>query len=80
MAHPFGGHPTLQQYLEWLRSEGFEYRSGISGFDTVIRVEKEGKPLLHIWKVPMEEYLTPSMVDAYDRRLGVDSPFSKTPR
>lgn len=80
MAHPFGGHPTLQRYLEWLRSEGFDYRSGILGFDPVIRVEKEGKPLLHILGVSMEEYLTPSQVDAYDRRLGVDSPFSKTPR
>ena len=84
MSHPFGGHPTLRKYLEWLRSEGFGYRTGFvienGEFSPVILVENpEGKPLLTIYKTPMEEHLAPSIVEFYDRRLKVDSPFAKTP-
>ena len=92
MAHPFGGHPKLSMYLDWLRSQGFEYQSGYSAgesgkdIDTeaeinlTIRVtNREGKPLLHIFDVSLDEYLTPSQVGNFDRRLGVNSPFAKVP-
>lgn len=79
MAFPFGGHPTLHQYLEWLRSQGFEYKSGIWNFETTFRIEKDGKPLLSVFG-ELEEYLSPSVVEYFDRRLGVASPFPKTPR
>jgi len=86
MAFPFGGHPTLEQYLEWLRSEGFQYKTGYivnptSGKSlTVIQIENsEGEPLLPIPDIEMNERLAPSTVERFDERLGVKSPFASKP-
>ena len=33
MAGPFGGHPTLERYLNWLREQGFQYRTGYADLE-----------------------------------------------
>lgn len=85
MATPFGGHPTFQQYLEWLRAQGFTYRSGVipsgSSIMTTIRIfSPKGTRLLDVPDIGMNERLAPSQVDLFDNRLGVNSPFPKTPK
>jgi len=85
MAFPFGGHPTLEQYLEWLRSEGFQYKSGYivnptSGKSlTVIQIENAEGKILTVTGLEMNERLAPSVVERFDRRLGVKSPFASKP-
>ncbi len=86
MAHPFGGHPTFQEYLTWIRGEGFKYKSGYialpgeSSVTAVLIESPEGNPLLSIPDVDLDERLTPSTIERLDRRLGVKSPFATKPR
>lgn len=85
MAHPFGGHPKLKDYLEWLRTEkGFNYKTGLmtsegSLMPLVKIIMPDGEDGLVIPGMDMEERLTPSEVERLDERLSVDSPFAKRP-
>lgn len=82
MAAPFGNHPRLIDYLGWCSSQGCTATSGFTS--------KEGKTItFHIIKtadgerhvvvsgVNNNEFLLPTTVAYYDRRLGLDSPFAK---
>ena len=88
MATPFGGHPTLQKYLNWLLEQGFSYKTGYYATSSsnggkilpTVRIEKDGQPMLVIVGVRMDDRLAPSEVERFDRRLEVASPFPKTPR
>jgi len=86
MAFPFGGHPTFEKYLEWLRSERFHYKSGyivdpMNGKNlAIVQIESsEGEPLLTVTGLEMNERLAPSVVERFDRRLDVQSPFASKP-
>ena len=84
MAGPFGGHPTLQRYLDWLREQGFHYKTGYVElyeitFSLVTVQDAKGDDVYNIGDVAMDEYLTPSQVSYYDSIFGVSSPFPKTP-
>lgn len=83
MASPFGGHPTLQQYLSWLRQNRFTYQTGYShglfeDVDIFVISNPAGKKVLTI-AGELDEYLSPMEVTRFDRRLGVNSPFPKAP-
>lgn len=86
MAHPFGGHPTFQEYLNWLRGKGFNYKTGYikspSGKNMfAIWIESpKGETLLSVPGIELDERLAPSMIEKFDRRLEVQSPFATRPR
>ena len=79
MSSPFGGHPTIDRYLLWLReAHGFQYQTGFGKTSlgkkfTCYRVFKEGGPVVHIVDRHGGLPLEPTYVDYLDRRLGVKS-------
>lgn len=82
MAYPFGGHPTLRQYLEWCNQEhglavnsGFSTKGGVAVTFHMLKLENGRRVVVS--GVAMTEYLTPTYVSYLDRRLGVESPFPR---
>ena len=76
MAFPFGGHPTLGEYMVAARDAGFVCHSGVIGTEAVIEITSpDGYVFLPMGQ---KERLTPSMIDYLDRRLGWKSPFEGT--
>lgn len=80
MAYPFGGHPTLRQYIEWCvqyhevtATSGFIKKDGISVTFHKLKLPSGKRTVVS--GVSMTEHLTPTMVSYLDRRLGVASPF-----
>ncbi len=78
MAFPFGGHPTLGQYMAEAAKQGFVCQSGVCDFTPFIEITSPNGYVI----VPMgqTEFLTPSMVDYLDRRLKWNSPFDGKPK
>lgn len=78
MSFPFGGHPTLGQYMAAARDAGFVCESGVIGTVAVVYITS---PNGYVF-LPMgqKELLAPSMVDYLDRRLDWDSPFDGAPK
>jgi hypothetical protein len=80
-AFPFGGHPQLGAYIDWLRTNhngtaqsGYAVdQSGAPHSLTKLRLPN-GKSVVVVG-VGQMEYLVPSMVGYLDRRLGVKSPW-----
>ena len=76
---------TLCEYMHWLRGQGGECRSGIGadpdrGMVPVIKlIAPSGRSVVHPGG-DQGEILTPSIVDFYDRRLQMLSPFRSIPR
>lgn len=81
MAFPFGGHPTLADYLVWARDQhGFAAQSGYAHTElgktvSVTRVSKPGGPSLVISGLSQTERITPTQIGNFDRRLGINSPW-----
>jgi hypothetical protein len=81
MSYPFGGMPSLAQYLVWARdTHGIEAKTGYAQSSrgktvSVIRLAtKDGKSAI-VSGVAQSEKLVASMVGHLDRRLGVNSPW-----
>jgi hypothetical protein len=84
MAHPFGGHPSLVEFLDFAVSQGCVTQK-------VVRATARGRtyvalvvtnPLGGTLTIPnpqFEERLSPSMVSQYHRRLGIKTPFAEKP-
>lgn len=79
MSAPFGGHPTFAQYLLWARErEGCTVQTGIihgsSGrIHALTRiVAPNGKWVIDIG-TGQHEYLVPTQIAHFDRRLGLNS-------
>lgn len=81
MSYPFGGHPTLREYIGWCNQQGCTTKSGVQSVDGVMVTFHivEAKTGVHviISGPKMTEHLMPTAVAYYDRRLGLNSPFSK---
>jgi hypothetical protein len=82
VAAPFGGLPRFQDYIRWaLHEQGCKYQTGYSQVgkkvETFVVLENPANDKHTIEFIPLEEFLTPSLVSALDRRLGLDSPFPK---
>lgn len=80
MAYPFGGHPTLAQYIGWVHQEGGHAHSGYSS-DPSGRVQsltkitsKEGASVVVVG-MKQADRLEPTKVAYLDRRLKVRSPW-----
>jgi hypothetical protein len=81
MAAPFGGHPQLASYIDWLRQN----HSGTaqSGYapdpkgqsHSLLKLSVPGGKSVVLVGVSQHEHLAPSMVGYLDRRLGVKSPW-----
>jgi hypothetical protein len=81
MAAPFGNHPTLFEYIAWCNQQGCTTRSilakGEGGFSTLQIIQAQTGRHVIASGIAMTERLVPSQVAYFDRRLGLDSPFSK---
>jgi hypothetical protein len=82
---PFGGHPTLNEYLQWAYSQGCRAKSGIMSNPggpmcsiQIIRNADESKHAI-VADMPANERLSPSYVRHLDDRLGLKSPFARAP-
>jgi hypothetical protein len=79
MAFPFGGQPTLAQYMHWIRECGGSAQSGISQvgerMQTLTKITADNGNVVIIAGIKQTEHLVASMVGYLDRRLGVKSPW-----
>lgn len=82
MAAPFGGHPRLIEYLGWCSGQGCTTTSGFTSKEGktvtfhVIETEDKQRRVV-VSGVGNNEFLLPSTVAYYDRRLNLSSPFAK---
>lgn len=80
-AFPFGNHPTLGTYIDWLRST--HSGSAQSGYSVdpkgrshlLTRLSIPNGPSVVVVGLDQNEHLVSSMVGYLDRRLGVRSPW-----
>lgn len=81
MSYPFGGHPTLLDYIGWCNQQGCTTKSGVMSVDekmvTFHTLEAPSGRHVVVSGINMREYLMPRHVAYLDRRLGLDSPFGK---
>jgi hypothetical protein len=85
MAVPFGGHPTLQQFLEWATSNGCKVEHKVRAHSVtgqpykVLEITGPSGGRVVMAKPDGSELLAPSQVNFLHRRLGVKSSFAATP-
>lgn len=82
VAFPFGGHPTLSQYLAWAVQEGCTLQHGVdtaNAIGMVKIVSPDKKKWAIIAGVLPNDRLTPTDVGRLDRRLGLISPWFGLP-
>lgn len=81
MAHSFGRHPTLADYMVWARdTHGFVASCGFATTKNgrtvpTVRIGKDGGPSAIIPGMKQTDFLTASVIGSLDRRLGVTSPW-----
>jgi hypothetical protein len=85
MPVPFGGHPTLEQFLEWARQNGCRAEvkvraHSISGqpYEVLEITGPQGGSAV-MANPDLQERLAPSQVAHLHRRLGVKSSFAAIP-
>lgn len=80
MSAPFAPSPKFREYLEWARvAQGCRIDEGYSGNKSMKRITApSGRYVLQIGLAD-DETLSHSLVAYLDRRLGLSSPFPKTP-
>ena len=80
MSAPFGRHPTLIQYLNWAKTAGCTVKHGVGYADDgrpsrVILIEAPSGRWMAIAEMSDNEYLMPTTIARFDRRLNINSPF-----
>ena len=81
MSAPFGPSPKLREFIEWAREDGgCSIREGTYGKKSLIRIEAPDGRYVNIVGLGDGETLSHSTVANFERRLGVDLPFPKTPQ
>lgn len=83
MAAPFGNHPTLLDYIAWCNSQGCTTKSCLQiegGTSVTVQLleTRDGSRHVVVSGISNNERLVPTMVAYFDRRLELNSPFSKT--
>ena len=83
-AYPFGGHPTLGQYLDWAIKEGCTVDYGYAADDEgrphrVIKITAPSKRWVFEVGTLDSEFLVPTTIWRLDRRLGLKSPWVALP-
>jgi len=80
MSAPFGGHPTFAQYLVWAKSQGCTIEQGVvhtrqgEAYSTTKIISPSGQWVIDVG-TQHGEYLVPTTIARFDRRLGLTSPF-----
>jgi hypothetical protein len=80
-AVPFGGHPTLAQYIAWAASVGCAVRYGTTVAadgrpSRIVLIESPDRTRwVPIVEILDSEYLVPTTIARLDRRLALRSPF-----
>ncbi len=81
MAFPFGGHPTLADYIGQVRHDhGARAQSVVVTDDyghveTAIRITLPSGLSTVVVGIQQTEHLTPTDIGQIDRRLGIKSPY-----
>lgn len=83
-AAPFGGHPTLVEYLRWAEGQGCTVQTGYTtttdgALIPSTRIEAPNGGWVVEVGTEQWEYLPPTTVGRFDRRLGIKSPFPSMP-
>jgi hypothetical protein len=81
-AFPFGGHPTLNQYVAWAVGQGCSVQTGVDTEHSVAVVKitsPDGMKYAIEAGIMPNDYLTPTTVGRLDRRLGLISPWFGAP-
>ena len=81
MSAPFGGHPQLVEYIGWCNQQGCTTTSGFKRREGVlvtyhVITSKDGSYVV-VAGISNNERLMPTQVAYLDRRLKLNSPFSK---
>jgi hypothetical protein len=85
VAVPFGGHPTLQSFLDWATENGCTAKiqtrihSGTGQPYQSLEVSAPSGAQVAVVDPDLSERLAPSQVAYMQRRLGLKSPFPATP-
>lgn len=84
MSAPFGGHPTLAQYVAWIASIGGHAQNGFSRSrsgkaQTLLKIEAPNGNVVIVVDVPQGDRLEPTYVAYLDRRLDLKSPWFTVP-
>ena len=81
MAHPFGGHPTLSQYLDWAKGAGCVITAGVDSQTSIplFKIVAPNGRYAFVTGVEPNEYLMATTVGSLDRRLGLLSPWFGLP-
>lgn len=81
MSNPFGGHPTFSQYLQWAKDEeGCTIKTGVRTMPSgnmvplTIISHPNGNHVIEPG-TSQTDYLVPTQIAYFDRRLGITSPF-----
>lgn len=81
MSTPFGGHPTFAQYIGWAIKQGLDVKSGVAqnadgDTDRVTVISsQDGKRWVVVVGIDQREFLVPTTIAQFDRRLGIESPW-----
>ena len=80
MSAPFAPSPKFRAYLDWAEKEaGCKIDEGVFGKKSLKRITSpDGRSVKQVGLADTET-LSHSLVAHLDRRLGLDSPFPKTP-
>ena len=83
MSTPFGGHPSLERLVTWLEEQGCttNYEDlTLNGetYQALVICSPEGGQVV-VPDPDLLEYLSPSMVSYFERRLGIKTPFASRP-
>lgn len=80
MSAPFGKSPKLREYLDWARLKaGCDVNEGHFAKKSLILITSpDGRSVRQVGLAD-NETLSHSVVAFLDRRLGLESPFPKTP-
>jgi hypothetical protein len=79
-AFPFGGHPTLDEYVAWAREHGCKSSSGILSDEdgrvhSLTRIVSRAGNWVTVTGLKGTDRLVPTMIGYLDRRLGMRSPW-----
>ena len=85
MSVPFGGHPKLKRFVDWLVSVGCKAEIKVRNHSQTgqpyqsLEISNPNNGRVAIANPDLEEHLTPSMVSYLQRRVGLKSPFPGEP-
>lgn len=85
MPAPFGGHPKLSRLIDWLVSAGCKAEIKVRNHTITgqpyrsLEITGPAGSRVVLADPDLNEYLTPSMVSYFQRRLGMQTPFPGVP-